>query len=754
MAEVAWLDENYYLALKVKQLKIVEGKDMTIPELKRAIADAGLTVEEHYLRHGRGEKLSPNPYFNETEYLAGKLAQLKSTEPTKNWTLDKLTAAIAEAGLTPVEHYERYGMWEQDKDGLFINPSNAFDANAYYSAKLAEMQGAKPTATLQDLVEALKTDGMSPISHYMAYGKGESERAGIAMLQLVPQGQRLANDEQRVKLGETLPASWNPDTSAPTDQGHSARDPLDAASLKPEDRPGINTPIPGDSDYSPPETEPVWGELQYGIITTGTQSTLYFDPKVTGVIDVEVYLEPLRGWFIHENDRAYMPFAQRFTAIQLAEGQSLRMDEFNEVAAFFGSAGGKAPFAFTGKGNVVFDAAAMNVSKFFEFGKLEGEGGGLGLSSTDSANTIVFTGLKHVDNGFTGKVIMEYNAGHQFTQDETEFLLGPSAAGTAKHFQKDHVSGYEYITDYVINKGTLVATGAQANLLQGDLVVSGDGGVTIIANAEPGKNDMGKNIVLEQQFHIASTGTNVIAGGGGADDITLGVTKDAKGAITGHTGKDVLLFTPGDSGLDKDGNAYSAGWDTIRNFDVKNDKIVFAEGFGYKQEGGRNTGPLLPVGLQEKLTIASGKGDIGDGTAFVYNNGLITDKTAPSGKIDDKQAATSLDALLTALDTAIGSQAKDADASSPVANGNLGGIKATLTSPAAGSEAGHAFAASDVWAYQQGEGDSARTFILKADGEAGHDGDFVIELVGVTDLNATTLVGMLSAMPGNIDWGK
>ena len=135
-----YFDEAYYISAKLAQLASI-GTPMTEPELRSAIEAVSMTVQEHYEMFGRQEGLNPNVYFNEYEYLQAKTAQLNSVgEPNRYgdgpWTVEQTLQAITDVGMTPAEHYVRYGAFETDAKGNFINPSNAFDANAYYAAKL------------------------------------------------------------------------------------------------------------------------------------------------------------------------------------------------------------------------------------------------------------------------------------------------------------------------------------------------------------------------------------------------------------------------------------------------------------------------------------------------------------------------------------------------------------------------------------------------------------------------------------------
>ena len=219
-----YFDESYYLAAKLAQLKSADAKDpltgqyYTAEGLSNTLRNAGLTPQEHYEHHGRHEGLNPNPFFNEAEYLLGKLRQLQSTEPQNNWTLEKLNDALGNAGLTPLEHYERHGAFETDAGGNFINPSNVFDAKTYYLAKLdmcredgGTVNGKSGSAiSLEDLVHTFEAAGLSPVEHFIQHGAVEGGVTdGPFMLQRVPGVERVPSDPGREITGDTINEDWN-----------------------------------------------------------------------------------------------------------------------------------------------------------------------------------------------------------------------------------------------------------------------------------------------------------------------------------------------------------------------------------------------------------------------------------------------------------------------------------------------------------------------------------------------------------------
>ena len=272
-----FFDESYYLKSKLAQLESVGEKDAngnayTLDSLKQAISDAGMTPETHYQTYGRTEQLNPNAYFNEAEYLIAKTMQVNSIaqDGRTNWTVDEVKAAIEDIGLTPAEHYEVYGGHETDAKGNLINPSNAFDANAYVAAKLYQLQTSGTEEekaewagkTAADVVAAIAENGMSPVSHYEMFGATEANAGDVPLVQTVPVAQRVENDPARAEVtGELVPSNYNaptPPADVTSDEAAPVTKPADVGgkadtAISPEVVvPKAPVPVPGDPDYVAP----------------------------------------------------------------------------------------------------------------------------------------------------------------------------------------------------------------------------------------------------------------------------------------------------------------------------------------------------------------------------------------------------------------------------------------------------------------------------------------------------------------------
>jgi hypothetical protein len=379
-------------------------------------------------------------------------------------------------------------------------------------------------------------------------------------------------------------------------------------------------------------------------------------------------------------------------SVSLAKGQTLRLDSFEEVQLFFGTTAEQInddAFTFTGSGNVLLDAAALTDDDLLAFAKPGG---------VENTNMLNFDRLRSLASG--PRATLYFGESHRITDAQAEFLL-PS---DLTDYENDHVASDNFLGAYVVAKGaTLTADGFRAYLLHQKLM-EGDGNVTIIAGGS-GWVDADGKLYAGQLYSIRTTGINVIAAGAGADRINLGEVTTGSGAenVTTYTGKDILIFSQEKSGTGEAATYNSdstvtldtyypdAGWDIVYIFDVKTDKLVFAESFD-------GLTPKLMAQAElvkgESGTLQEGGGDAvaitwKEGGRIEYNNPWASD-------------AQKLSAILTALDEKI------ADTSATEYNPN------------------------QVW-YYANENES---YILKADGlgnatKRDHSGDMVVQLAGV-----------------------
>ena len=171
-----WFDYEFYMSAKLAQLQAAEpANDWTVAKLVDAFAQNGFMGEEgayaHFVQYGAAEEVAPNAEFNASEYYAAKAAQFYGVEPSAVTELQiaNVKALINEADMNAWTHYVQYGSNEG------VNPSNAFDADAYLAAKAAAMGG---DWTADSIAKAISDAGMTVLEHYLTYGgKGEGEVA-------------------------------------------------------------------------------------------------------------------------------------------------------------------------------------------------------------------------------------------------------------------------------------------------------------------------------------------------------------------------------------------------------------------------------------------------------------------------------------------------------------------------------------------------------------------------------------------------
>lgn len=183
----AWFNEETYMSNKLAALKAEGQAYDSVSQVSDAFKAAGLTPYEHYVKYGDAEKLNPNSQFNRYEYLEAKAVQLNriKQDGKSDWDVASVEESIAKAGLTVAEHFAEYG-WQEG-----VNPSNSFDVSSYLADKAAKMgNGTTPL----DVKAALVNHKLDPLSHYSLYGATE----GLAAT-TVPEAEQVPADPAKPK---------------------------------------------------------------------------------------------------------------------------------------------------------------------------------------------------------------------------------------------------------------------------------------------------------------------------------------------------------------------------------------------------------------------------------------------------------------------------------------------------------------------------------------------------------------------------
>lgn len=111
-------------------------------------------------------------YFNAAAYLQDKTDAMN--QGGLLFSTGAVAQAIANAGLSELQHFQTYGAFEVNEyGGMGINPSAGISLNDYYVAKQALLQSAGMQFTVQAVVEAFQAAGLDPIEHYVLYGQAE-----------------------------------------------------------------------------------------------------------------------------------------------------------------------------------------------------------------------------------------------------------------------------------------------------------------------------------------------------------------------------------------------------------------------------------------------------------------------------------------------------------------------------------------------------------------------------------------------------
>ena len=211
MATPKWFNADTYMANKLTQVQAAEpDANWTEASLAATFVDNGFSGEDgaynHFVAFGANEDVSPNALFSADQYYTAKAAQFYGKAPSAVSALDVATVKglINDAGMNAWSHYQAYGVTEG------VNPSNDFDSTAYMEAKLALMQAADSTYTMDKLEAAFADAGYSPLQHFLTFGglEGEVQEPSFPV----------ADDEQVPALGDTYNLTVDRDTFTGTSQ--------------------------------------------------------------------------------------------------------------------------------------------------------------------------------------------------------------------------------------------------------------------------------------------------------------------------------------------------------------------------------------------------------------------------------------------------------------------------------------------------------------------------------------------------------
>lgn len=163
MPNPAWFNEDQYLSNKVAQLNAIAYQDNSNWTTQEVLAAFGsMTPYDHWVAYGNAENISPNDYFNVSEYMVAKANQLNSIsyEDRTDWTAQDVAEAFKAGNISAWDHYIKFGAAEG------INASNQFDTDAYVSTK-ADVTGQ----TTAQVLAAMQAEGINPVEDYYLHGE-------------------------------------------------------------------------------------------------------------------------------------------------------------------------------------------------------------------------------------------------------------------------------------------------------------------------------------------------------------------------------------------------------------------------------------------------------------------------------------------------------------------------------------------------------------------------------------------------------
>lgn len=153
----------------------------TTSEVRAAFTQNGLTAEQHFEQYGQYEGLSPVAEFVAAEYLAMKAEQLNAIKQDgrTDWSADSALAAIQAAGMSAWSHYLQFGDSEGLSPSYALDEAKYCQAKAE-AMNAAAGEGEKSDWTADEIKAAINDAGMTVLDHFENYageGPGEAARA-------------------------------------------------------------------------------------------------------------------------------------------------------------------------------------------------------------------------------------------------------------------------------------------------------------------------------------------------------------------------------------------------------------------------------------------------------------------------------------------------------------------------------------------------------------------------------------------------
>jgi len=145
----------------------------TAADVKAAIEKVGMTAFDHFEMFHSAEGTSPNQYFDTNTYLAAKAQALNAADSNANWTPASVLKAITDAGMNVYEHYNLFGANEGVNPSNAFDASSYYDAKLAQLQADPATASEWADKTAADVKDAIAEAGMTPVEHFLRFGQDE-----------------------------------------------------------------------------------------------------------------------------------------------------------------------------------------------------------------------------------------------------------------------------------------------------------------------------------------------------------------------------------------------------------------------------------------------------------------------------------------------------------------------------------------------------------------------------------------------------
>lgn len=133
----------------------------------------------HFMQFGAAEEVAPNAHFNADEYYAAKAAQFYGDKfDGSEFQIAQVKALINQAGFNAWTHYQQFGSAEGVNPSNAFDASDYCAAKAEAMIKAGQKAPDGTDWTAEKIADAIANAGMSVLEHYLTFaGTGEGEVA-------------------------------------------------------------------------------------------------------------------------------------------------------------------------------------------------------------------------------------------------------------------------------------------------------------------------------------------------------------------------------------------------------------------------------------------------------------------------------------------------------------------------------------------------------------------------------------------------